>query len=77
MVGRNFIVKCSEKFSKLDAKKIRLKILYRYRKVVKVENIHSVMTSVTMWFTSNQNPFNFVVSQKSKPKSVYSMSKSI
>jgi len=35
MVGRNFIVNKAENFSERNAKKIRLKILYHYRKIVK------------------------------------------
>jgi len=49
--------------------KIRLKIPYhRYREVVKTKIFHLVMTSMTM-FILNQNSTDFIVCQKSKPKS--------
>jgi len=54
MVGKNTVVKISEKFPVYKAK-IHLKILFRYREKKRNENtkiLHSVMKSITM-FTPN------------------------
>jgi len=37
MIGRNFIVKSAKKFSEHNAKKIRLKIPYNYREIIKTK----------------------------------------
>jgi len=64
----NFYCKNAEKFSERNAKHLSENSITLPKNHKKTKIFHSVMTSMTM-LTPNQNPFNFVVSQKFKQKS--------